>query len=70
MLVWNFIQSRYYDQDNLLRYVGMLYFDKQYERMLPVLQSVLEVQPENWGQSVCMPIVILNERMGKNAWSP
>lgn len=42
-----FIRSGYYDQDNLLRYAGILYFDKQYEKMLPVLQSVLKVQPEN-----------------------
>ena len=42
-----FIQSGHYDQDNLLRYAGILYFDKQYEKMLPVLQSVLKVQPEN-----------------------
>ena len=42
-----FIQSGHYDQDNLLRYAGILYFDKQYEKMLPVLQSVLKVQPES-----------------------
>ena len=42
-----FIRSGYYDQNNLLRYAGILYFDKQYEKMLPVLQSVLKVQPES-----------------------
>ena len=42
-----FIQSGYYDQDHLLRYAGILYFDKQYEKMLPVLQSVLKEKPED-----------------------
>ena len=42
-----FIQSGYYGQDHLLRYAGILYFDKQYEKMLPVLQSVLKEKPED-----------------------
>ncbi|RHR82605.1 hypothetical protein [Odoribacter sp. AF15-53] len=42
-----FIRSGYYDSENLLRYAGILYYDKQYEEMLPVLQSVLKEKPEN-----------------------
>ena len=42
-----FIQSGYYDQNNLLRYAGILYFDKQYDKMLPILQSVLREKPED-----------------------
>lgn len=42
-----FIRSGYYDTENLLRYAGILYFDKQYSEMLPVLEQVLKERPDN-----------------------
>ena len=42
-----FIRSGYYDTENLLRYAGILYFDKQYAGMLPVLEQVLDERPDN-----------------------
>ena len=42
-----FIRSGYYDTENLLRYAGILYFDKQYTEMLPVLEQVLKERPDN-----------------------
>lgn len=42
-----FIRSGYYDTENLLRYAGILYFDKQYGEMLPVLEQVLKERPDN-----------------------
>ncbi|MDR0668351.1 MAG: hypothetical protein LBF90_07025 [Prevotellaceae bacterium] len=42
-----FIDAGYYDSENLLAYVGILYFDKQYEKMLPIVRSVVRQQPDN-----------------------
>ncbi|WP_294140998.1 tetratricopeptide repeat protein [uncultured Sanguibacteroides sp.] len=42
-----FIRYGYYDTSHLLRYAGILYFNKQYEEMLPVINSVLKELSDN-----------------------
>ncbi|MDR2362537.1 MAG: hypothetical protein LBD91_07390 [Prevotellaceae bacterium] len=42
-----FIEAGYYDSEQLLTYVGILYFDKQYGKMLPIVRSVVQQQPDN-----------------------
>ena len=42
-----FMEAGYYDVEHLLKYAGLLHFDKQYEKMLPIVQSVLRAQPDN-----------------------
>lgn len=42
-----FINSGYYDVDHLLMYARLLHFDKQYDRMLPIILPVRERNPEN-----------------------
>jgi tetratricopeptide (TPR) repeat protein len=42
-----FIESGYYDVEHLLRYAGILHFDKQYDKMLPIILPVLQKTPDN-----------------------
>ncbi|MDR0728856.1 MAG: hypothetical protein LBF19_01860 [Prevotellaceae bacterium] len=42
-----FIETGYYDSEHLLTYVGILYLDKQYGKMLPIVRSVVRQQPDN-----------------------
>jgi tetratricopeptide (TPR) repeat protein len=42
-----FIAGGHYDDDHLLEYAGVLYFDKQYDKVLPVVASVLKKHPDN-----------------------
>jgi tetratricopeptide (TPR) repeat protein len=42
-----FIEAGYYGEEHLLRYAGLLHFDKQYEKMLPIILPVLEKHPNN-----------------------
>jgi tetratricopeptide (TPR) repeat protein len=42
-----FIDSGNYDEEHLLRYAGLLYFDKQYDKVLPVVTPVLKKFPAN-----------------------
>ncbi|MDR1415487.1 MAG: tetratricopeptide repeat protein, partial [Odoribacteraceae bacterium] len=42
-----FIEAGNYDVEHLLRYAGILHFDKQYEKMLPIILPVLEKNPDN-----------------------
>jgi tetratricopeptide (TPR) repeat protein len=42
-----FINGGYYDDDHMLEYAGLLYFDKQYDKVLPVVTPVLKKHPDN-----------------------
>jgi tetratricopeptide (TPR) repeat protein len=42
-----FIEAGYYDVEHLLRYAGILHFDKQYDKVLPIIIPVLEKTPDN-----------------------
>jgi tetratricopeptide (TPR) repeat protein len=42
-----FIHSGYYDVDHLLMYARLLHFDKQYDKMLPIILPVREKNPDN-----------------------
>ncbi|MDR1681585.1 MAG: tetratricopeptide repeat protein [Prevotellaceae bacterium] len=42
-----FIEAGYYDSEHLLTYAGILYFDKQYEKMLPIVKSVVRQNLDN-----------------------
>ncbi len=42
-----FINAGNYDVEHLLRYAGILYFDKQYDKILPIIKPVLAAQPDN-----------------------
>ncbi|MDR2806393.1 MAG: hypothetical protein LBB85_12310, partial [Dysgonamonadaceae bacterium] len=41
-----FIGDKNYDEDHALKYAGLLYFDKQYDKVLPVVASVLKKHPD------------------------
>jgi tetratricopeptide (TPR) repeat protein len=42
-----FIDSGNYDEEDLLEYAKLLYFDKQYDKVLPVVAPVLKKHPDN-----------------------
>jgi tetratricopeptide (TPR) repeat protein len=42
-----FIQGGYFDEEHLLKYASLLYFDKQYDKALPVATSVMKKHPDN-----------------------
>jgi tetratricopeptide (TPR) repeat protein len=42
-----FIEAGYYGTEHLLQYAGILYFDKQYEKMLPIVRSIVQKQSDN-----------------------
>jgi tetratricopeptide (TPR) repeat protein len=42
-----FINSGYYDVEHLLMYARLLHFDKQYDKMLPIILPVREKNPDN-----------------------
>jgi tetratricopeptide (TPR) repeat protein len=42
-----FINGGNYDEEHLLVYARLLYFDKQYDKVLPVITPVLKKQPDN-----------------------
>ncbi|MDR3351266.1 MAG: hypothetical protein LBN98_06485 [Prevotellaceae bacterium] len=42
-----FIEDGYFDEDHLLKYAGILYYDKQYDNVLSTIHQVLGKYPEN-----------------------
>ncbi|MDR0582306.1 MAG: hypothetical protein LBG31_05005 [Prevotellaceae bacterium] len=42
-----FIEDGYYNEEHLLKYAGILYFDKQYDNVLAIIHQVLEKYPDN-----------------------
>ncbi|MDR1273645.1 MAG: hypothetical protein LBK12_03755, partial [Odoribacteraceae bacterium] len=42
-----FIEAGNYGVEHLLRYAGILHFDKQYDKILPIVQPVLDKNPDN-----------------------
>ncbi|MDR3133467.1 MAG: hypothetical protein LBU42_05525 [Prevotellaceae bacterium] len=42
-----FIEDGHHDEEHLLKFAGILYFDKQYEKVLSIIHQVLEKYPEN-----------------------
>lgn len=42
-----FIHAGFYGTEHLLRYAGILYYNKQYDEMLPVLQTVMNKKSDN-----------------------
>ena len=48
--------------------LGILYFDKQYEKMLPVLQSVLREKPEDFVAKRLYAYCLSKRENGKNVW--
>jgi tetratricopeptide (TPR) repeat protein len=42
-----FIDGGNYDEEDLLEYAKLLYFDKQYDKVLPVVTPVLKKHPDN-----------------------
>ncbi|MDR2804769.1 MAG: hypothetical protein LBB85_03880, partial [Dysgonamonadaceae bacterium] len=42
-----FIEDGYYGEEQLLKYAGLLYFDKQYDKVLSIIHQVLEKYPDN-----------------------
>jgi tetratricopeptide (TPR) repeat protein len=42
-----FIKAGHHDEEHLLIYARLLYFDKQYDKVLPVVSSVLKRHPDN-----------------------
>jgi tetratricopeptide (TPR) repeat protein len=42
-----FIDGGHYDEEHLLKYASLLYYDKQYDKVLPVISPVLKKHPDN-----------------------
>ncbi|MDR2448827.1 MAG: hypothetical protein LBD52_02580 [Prevotellaceae bacterium] len=42
-----FIDDKNYDEEHSLKYAGLLYFNKQYDKVLPVVTSILKRHPDN-----------------------
>ncbi|MDR3235509.1 MAG: hypothetical protein LBT48_02130 [Prevotellaceae bacterium] len=42
-----FIDEGNFDEDDLLRYAGLFYSNNQYDKMMPIVESILRTQPDN-----------------------